>query len=59
MLVNFGSTHNCIDIDIVKQLNLFIYPTKNLSVKVVDGHQVNDTRRCHKISVQVQELEIQ
>ena len=39
------------------QLNLFVYPTKNLSVKVANGHQVDNTR-CHKISVQVQELEI-
>jgi hypothetical protein len=36
MLVDFGSTHKCIDINFAKKLNLFVYPTKDIIVKIVD-----------------------
>jgi hypothetical protein len=59
ILVDSGSTHNCIDIDVAKKLNLFIYPTKDLTVKVANGQRVKEVGKCHKISVQIQELELQ
>jgi hypothetical protein len=59
ILVDSGSTHNCIDIDVTKKLNCFIYPTRDLIVKVANGQQVKEVGKCHKISVQIQELELQ
>lgn len=37
---------------------IFLYPTKDLTVKVADGHLVNNIGSCHKIFVQIQDLEI-
>jgi hypothetical protein len=59
ILVDSDSTHNCIDIDVAKKLNLFIYPTMDLPVKVANGQSVKEVGKCHKISVQIQELELQ
>jgi hypothetical protein len=59
ILIDSGSTHNCIDIDVAKKLNLFIYPTTNLTVKVANGQKVKELGKFHKVSVQIQELELQ
>jgi hypothetical protein len=59
ILVDSSGTHNGIDIDVAKKLNLFIYPTKDLTVKVANGQKVKEVGKCHKISVQIQELELQ
>jgi hypothetical protein len=59
ILVDSGSTHNCIDIDVAKKLNYFIYPTRDLTIKVANGQRVKEVGKCHKISVQIQELELQ
>ena len=48
ILVYFGNMHNCVDINVAKELNLFVYPTRDLTIKVVYGHHVNDKGRCHK-----------
>jgi hypothetical protein len=49
ILVDSSNTHNCIDINFTKQLNLFVYPTKDLIVMIVDGQKVKGVGRCHKI----------
>ena len=59
ILIDSGSTHSCIDIDVAKKLNYFIYPTKDLTVKVANGQRVKEVGKCHKISVQIQKLELQ
>ena len=59
ILVDLGSTHNRIEINVAKELNIFVYPSKDLTIKVADGHQVNNKGSCHKISVQIQGLELQ
>jgi hypothetical protein len=40
VIVDFGSTHNFMDINLEKPLNLLVYPVKDLIIKVVDGQQV-------------------
>jgi hypothetical protein len=48
ILVDSGSTHNCIDIVVAKQLNLFVYPTKDLTIKVLmekRSKKLEDVRR--------------
>jgi hypothetical protein len=44
-----SSTHNYIDIDVTKQLNLFVYPSKELKVMVNDGEKVKGPEICHKV----------
>jgi hypothetical protein len=48
-----------VDINLAKQLNLFVYPVKDLIVKVANGQQVKGIGRCHKVFVQIQSLELQ
>lgn len=41
------------------QLNLFVYPTKDLIVTVAYGQKVEEVAKCHKVSIQIQELDLQ
>jgi hypothetical protein len=59
ILVYSGSTHNCIDINVAKQLNLFVYSTRDLTLTVTNGQNFKEVGRCYKVSVQIQELELQ
>jgi hypothetical protein len=34
ILIDSGSTHNFVDVNLAKQLNLFLYPVKDLIVMV-------------------------
>ena len=56
ILIDYGSTHNCIDIDVAKKLNLFIYPTKELTARVSNGQKIKELGKCYKVLVQKQEL---
>jgi hypothetical protein len=58
IIVDYGSSHNCIDIGVIKKLNCFIYLTRDLTVKVANGKRVKEVGKCHKISIQIQELEL-
>jgi hypothetical protein len=42
-----------------KKLNYFIYPTKDLTIKVANGQRAKEVGKYHKILVQIQELELQ
>ena len=53
ILVDTGSTHNFIDVNVVKNLNLFVYPAANIRVMVADGKKIDGIRKCHKIKLQV------
>jgi hypothetical protein len=50
------STHNCIDINLAKQLNLFVYSIEDPTITIVDGQKVKGVGICHKISVKYQNL---
>jgi hypothetical protein len=47
------------NINLSRLLNLFVYPVKNLIVAIVDGQQVKQIGRYHKVSVQIQSLKLQ
>jgi hypothetical protein len=36
-----------------------VYPTKDLTVTIANGQKVKEVGRCHKVSIQIQELELQ
>jgi len=59
ILIDLGSTHNLIDINVAKELNIFVYPVKNIIVStIVDGH-FGVLGQCHKVSLQIQYLKLQ
>ena len=53
ILVDSHITHNYVHINFIKELNIFVYPRKDLTVKVNDGHHANEKGRFHKISIQI------
>lgn len=42
IFVDFDSTHNCIDIVVSKQLNLFAYATKDFIMMDTNGKKVEE-----------------
>jgi hypothetical protein len=59
ILVDSGSIHNFVDINLAKQLNLFVYPVKDLMVTAADGQPIEGVGQCHKVSIHIQKLERQ
>ena len=51
ILVDTGSTHNFIDVNVAKNLNLFVYPTVNIRVMVANGKKIDGIGKCHKIKL--------
>jgi len=56
ILIDFGSTHNFMDINLAKQLNIFVYLVRDLMVTIIDGQQVKGLGWCHKVFVYIQNL---
>ena len=54
MLIDTGSTHNFIDINVAKRLNLFVYPIVDTRVMVADGKTIDGVRKCHKVKLQIE-----
>ena len=40
-------------------LTFFVYPTNNIKVLDINDWHVEEVRRCHNVSLQIQELNIQ
>jgi hypothetical protein len=59
VLVDSGNTHYFVDINLVKQLNIFVYLVKVLMVTTVDGQPIKGVGRCHKVLIYIQNLELQ
>ena len=55
ILFDIGSTHNFIDVNVAKRLNLFIYPVPNMKVMVADGKKIKKVGKCHKVKLQIQD----
>ena len=52
ILTDTRSTHNYIDMNVSKRLNLFIYSTTDIRVVVSDGKKINGIGKCHKAKLQ-------
>ena len=59
VLMYSKNTHNCIYINFIKKLNHLVYPSKDLLLMIIDGEKVEGVGRCHIISVQIQEMDLQ
>jgi hypothetical protein len=49
VLIDYGGTHNFINLKLVKFLNCFIYPTPKYQVMIADGGTINCFVKCHSI----------
>jgi hypothetical protein len=50
-LIGPNSTHNFIHYKLSKSLNLFVYPTLEFQVMIVDGGTIHFSGKCNKINL--------
>ena len=53
ILIDTCITHNFIDVNIAKRLNLFIYRETDIRVRVSDGRKIDGIGKCHKVKLQL------
>jgi hypothetical protein len=51
ILIDTWNTHNFIDINVAKRLNLFVYSTEDKRVIVADGKKNDGGGKCHKVKL--------
>ena len=51
MLIDSGSTHNCIHCKLSNVLNCFVYPTPKFQVMIADGGTINCLGKFHNINI--------
>jgi len=51
ILVDSRSIHNCLNIDLTKQLNLCVCPIKDLTMIVALGKRFKEIGECQKVSI--------
>ena len=59
VLINSGSTHNFVNVNLAKIFNLFIRPVPNMKVMVADGKKIDNVGKCHKVKLQMQEYNLE
>ena len=59
ILIDTGSTHNFIDVNVAKRLNLFIYPAIDIRVMVADGKKIDGIRKGHKVKLQIDDYNME
>jgi predicted aspartyl protease len=59
ILVDIGRTHNFMDINVARKLNLFVYPTVDIRVMVADGKKIDRVVKFHKVKLQIEDYELE
>jgi hypothetical protein len=59
ILIDTWSTHNFIDVNVTKRLNLFIYPTTNRKVMVAKGKKIDSIVKCHQVKLQREDYNLE
>jgi hypothetical protein len=59
ILIDFRSAYNFSNVNVAKRLNLFIYPTKDLTVMDAYCQVITRIEKCHKVSIQIQNFKLQ
>ena len=54
IFIDFGSTHNCTNIYVTKQLKLFVHSRKEITVIVTNGQKIKTERRWYRVLFQIQ-----
>jgi len=58
VLIDTGSTHNFLDIQMARNLNLFVYPVPDMKVMVADGKKIENVGKCHKVKLNIQDYNL-
>ena len=53
ILIDSGSTHNFVNVNLAKLFNLFIHPIPNMKVMVADGKKIDNMEKCHRFKLQM------
>ena len=59
ILIDSGSTHNSINVNLAKVFNLFVYPMPKMKVMVIDNKKIENVGKCHKVKLQMQEYNLE
>lgn len=59
VLIDTGSTHNFLDSTMVKRLNIFSFPMRNMKVMVADYKKIEKVGNCHKVKLQIQDFNLE
>jgi hypothetical protein len=59
VLIDIGSTHNFLDINVARNLKLFVYPVPNMKVMVADGKKIENVGKCHKVKLQIRDFNLE
>jgi hypothetical protein len=59
MLIKNRSSHNFIDTEVAKQLNMFIYPSSDLQVIILGNQTTLCTGKCHKVKLSIKDYQLQ
>ena len=59
VLIDSGSTHNFINVNVAKVFNLFIRPVPNMKVMVANGKKIDNVGKYHKVKLQMQEYNLE
>jgi hypothetical protein len=58
ILIDIGSTHSFIDINVARRLNLFVYPATDIRAMVANG-KIIGVGKCHKVKLQIEDYELE
>ncbi len=58
VLIDTGSTHNFLDINVARRLKFFIYPVPDMKVMVADGKTIDNVGKCHKRELNIQDYSL-
>lgn len=59
VLIDTGNTHNFLDSNIAKRLNIFTYPMPNMKMMAVDGKIIEKVGKCDKVKLQIQDYNLE
>jgi hypothetical protein len=59
VLIDTGSTNNFININVTRNLKLFVYPVTDMKVMVADGKKIENVGKCHKVKLQIQDFNLE
>lgn len=59
VLIDIGNTHNFLDSNMVKMINIFTCPMLDMKVVVVDRKKIEKVGKFHKVKLQIQDYNIE
>ena len=58
VLIDSGNSHNFIDTNIARQLNIFIHPTFEFQVSILGNKTTSCDGKCHKVELSMNDYKL-